>query len=634
MDTQVADIVAGALVAGRYRVRGLTRRGPVSVHTAVDERLDRPVTLKVVHPSRPGGNEIAERFVDDARAIAQLTHPGVVACFDQGVHNGLPYLVMEHVPAGTLREVLVDRGRLGPVEALAITEQLLAAVAAAHRVGLVHRDVRPEHVLIAPSPSGGLANLVDGVVKVTDFGLAHAMWAAGGDDADLATSVAYMAPELVAEGHADARSDVYSIGIALFEMLTGQVPYHGGTPEEVAWQHVDHDVPHPSTWVPGIPAAVDDLVARATTRNPAARPTDAGALLAEVQLVRDGLSAVGKTPPADSTVVMTAVPANERPAWARLPAPKAAPVDERSRSGGARRPPRDPKLAKRQQQALIAAAVAVTLLVLVGGWWFGFGRWMPAPDLLAMSQEEAVAEAERLGLRVELGTPRHSEHVAEGLVLAQDPHRNGRVARGGTVTLTLSLGSEVRQVPNVIGVALEVAKRQLEELGLVVREGEPGYSNTVPAGRVLAVSPEVGSDVRPGDEVEVSASLGRAPIEVPYLIGMHIDQARHELRLRGLEPEVVIVDSDRPAGEVIEQEPGPGGGAEEGGTVRLQVSEGPPTVPVPDVMGQRCRDAVPILESAGFKVETRGPDRRRVTEQNPSPGTGLPPGETVTLRCG
>jgi eukaryotic-like serine/threonine-protein kinase len=641
MDTQVADLPVGALVAGRYRVRGrAARRGAVSVYSAVDERLERAVALKVVHPAPPAGFDAAERFGEQARAISGLTHPGLVACYDQGTHNGLPYLVLEHVPGRSLRDVLATRGQLRPTEALAILEQMLAAMAAAHRAGLVHRDIKPEHVLIAESPSGGVGNLVDCVVKVADFGLAQAVRAAtaGPDSGPLAT-VAYVAPELVTDGHADARSDVYAAGIVLFEMLTGQVPHQGRSPEEVAWQHVDRDVPPPSTYAFGVPPALDDLVLRATRRDPGARPTDAGALLAEAQVVKEAVTtttaAPATGPAADHTVVMKALPATDRPAWARLPAPRPTRATERawSDTGGIRPARRDPLADRRRRQILIAAGAVLALLVLVGAWWFGFGRWMPAPDLVAMTEQEAVTEAARLGLDVRYAPPRHSEQVAEGLVLAQEPDRNGRVTRGGTMVLTLSLGSEVRQVPNIIGAEFEVAQRQLEEMGLVVREGERGYSNTVPAGRVLAVVPEVGSDVRPGDEVEVSVSRGRAPIEVPYLIGMDINQASSELHQRGLQVEVVDVESTRPKNEVVGQEPGAGSGVEEGDTVRLEVSEGPPTVPVPDVDGERCGRAVDIVLEAGFDVVVPLGERGRVHRQDPSAGTGLPPGSRVTIWC-
>src|SRR5215475_5564678 len=287
MDTKVADMLIGALVDGRYRVRALIARGGMAtVYAAVDERLERTVALKVIHPGQAGDPRFVDRFTREAKTIARLTHPNVVAVYDQGTHEGLPYLVMEYVRGRTLRDMLTDVRRLEPVEALAVLEQMLAAIAAAHRAGLVHRDVKPENVLIAEAP--GTTNLVDAVVKVADFGLARAVEASADDgDGQLLATVAYVAPELVTDAYADPRSDVYSTGIVLFEMLTGRVPYDGGKAVDIAWRHVDEDVPRPSKYVPDLPNAVDDLVVRATRRTPDDRPSDAGAMLADAQVARD-----------------------------------------------------------------------------------------------------------------------------------------------------------------------------------------------------------------------------------------------------------------------------------------------------------------------------------------------------------
>jgi serine/threonine-protein kinase len=241
------------------------------VYTATDERLERTVALKIIHPTQASEPRFLERFTNEAKVIARLTHPNVVAVYDQGTHEGLPYLVLEYVRGRTLREVLADKRRLPPADALAIMEQMLAAIAAAHRAGLVHRDVKPENVLVAEAPNH---SLLDSVVKVADFGLARAVEEASTEaptiGSQLLATVAYVAPELVTDGNADARADVYSAGVVLFEMLTGRVPYEAERPVEVAWQHVDRDVPPPSRYVPGLPPILDDLVTRATRRDPGA----------------------------------------------------------------------------------------------------------------------------------------------------------------------------------------------------------------------------------------------------------------------------------------------------------------------------------------------------------------------------
>jgi len=246
MDTKVADPLRGALLGGRYRIMGrLARGGMATVYQARDERLERPVAVKIIHADHILDEELLDRLAAEAKTVARLSHPNIVAVFDQGSHEGAPYVVMEYVRGRTLREVLNDRRRLDPSESLAVLEQLLAALAVAHRAGLVHRDVKPENILVAPPPNGS-GDLVDAVVKVADFGLAHAVEVGRNTSGQLLATAEYVAPEIVSDGRADARADVYSAGIVLFEMLTGRVPFDGDRPSAVAWQHVDNDVPPPS----------------------------------------------------------------------------------------------------------------------------------------------------------------------------------------------------------------------------------------------------------------------------------------------------------------------------------------------------------------------------------------------------
>jgi serine/threonine-protein kinase len=652
MDTQVADPLLGSLIDGRYRVRGrVARGGMATVYTAVDERLERTVALKIIHPSQAADGRFLNRFTDEAKTIARLTHPNVVAVYDQGTHAGLPYLVMEYVRGRTLREILGHRRRLDPVEALAILEQMLAAIAAAHRAGLVHRDVKPENVLVAEAPTAGAANLVDSVVKVADFGLARAVEASA-DEAtggQLMATVAYVAPELVAEGHADPRTDVYSAGIVLFEMLTGRVPYDGDKPVEVAWQHVDRDVPPPSKFVAGLPRSLDTLVARATRRDPGARPTDAGALLTEVQGVRDELGMLNASTALlrqveEPTMVVSSVHPNQRPSWARLPdegRPARAPRQE---YGGRRHTatPGGGRLGLLRQRlmatprgriAVAASIVVLGLMAAVGGWWFGVGRYTVAPELVNLTKVNAETRASAGGFAVAYGDPRYDERAQKDVVIEQDPPSQERIVKGGTITLILSLGPERYPVPDVVGKTLDLAGPELEAARLIVKRGPDRFDDNLPRGVVVAVDPKVGDPVKPGTTVTITVSKGKAPITVPRVVGKNVNEARGQLEGLGLRVLVEEKDSDKPAGEVIDQSPADGSGVEKDAEIKLQVSKGPPTVGVPRVVDLPCQQAKQVLEGAQFKVTINFNPDGIVRFQNPGENSQVPAGTEVVIGC-
>ncbi|MBX6354489.1 MAG: Stk1 family PASTA domain-containing Ser/Thr kinase [Micromonosporaceae bacterium] len=672
MDTQVADPMQGALLGGRYRITGrVARGGMATVYTATDERLGRTVAVKVIHSAQAHDPRFVARFADEAKTIARLTHPNVVAVYDQGTHAGLPYLVMEYVRGRTLREVLASRRRLQPAEALAILEQMLAAIAAAHRAGLMHRDVKPENVLVAEAPSGGPANLVDSVVKVADFGLARAVQASAEDPAggQLMATVAYVAPELVTAGHADPRTDVYAAGIVLFEMLTGQVPFDGDQPVEVAWQHVDRDVPPPSRYVAGLPPALDQLVARATRRDPGARPTDAGAMLTQVQQAREDLGAVGLAgqapsgpaaprpedaattarmrPLTDATMVVASVPPagygpgtvypSERPSWARLPEPGSR---WRSPGGGPGPADRLRQLTYRfagtagTRIALVAALVAVGLAAMVGVWWLSMGRYADAPELVNMTRAQAEARATDAGFKVVIGPGVYRDDVDKDVVVAQDPGAGDRMRKGGTITLTLSLGPEQVVVPDVIGQEFAAAKALLLAKKLNPVRGPDRYDATTPAGNVLAVNPKVNTPVKPGTKVTVTVSKGRPPVTVPNVVGQNLAQAQAALQQQGLVVDVEQVDRpDRPAGEVLDQDPKPGTGVEKNTHIKLTVSKGPPQVIVPRVIGLPCSQGKQALEAIGLQVTVQGGDPAVVQFQNPPENTPVQPGTAALIAC-
>jgi len=642
MDTTVADTLIGTTIDGRYRITGrVARGGMATVYTAVDQRLERTVALKIIHPSQATNVHFVDRFTDEAKTIARLTHPNVVAVYDQGRHQGLPYLVMEYVQGQTLRDLLTERRRLSPVEACAILEQMLSAIAAAHRAGLVHRDVKPENVLVAAAPSGGAANLVDAVVKVADFGLARAVEASGADESgQLMATVAYVAPELVTDGHADARTDVYSAGIVLYEMLTGKVPFDGDDPVAVAWQHVDNDVPAPSATVKGVPEALDDLVASATRRDPGARPTDAGAMLATVQSLRDDLGAqnvqtalLRQVPPsrhaaADATTMVPAV--TDRPSWARLPEQSRNTQTYRRGDPGLR-----PSGGIDRRRIFLSAAIAVMVLVVIGStWWVTLGRYTDTPTLVNMTNDQAVLYARQHNFELITADGQYSETIPKDTVVSQKPGPRERIVSGGTITITLSLGQERFPVPDLTGVEVAAAKTELAQAKLQYKEGPGQYSDTVPEGSVISTSPGKGEELKRGDTVTVVVSKGRAPIQVPNLVGSNVNDARNQLQSLGLTAVERYKDSDQPKDQVIAQTPKAGSGAANDAEITLDVSKGPPQVTVPDVGNQQCQQAQQALQQLGLQVQIAGFNPNGfVRGQNPPGNTPVQPNSQVVLQC-
>jgi beta-lactam-binding protein with PASTA domain len=621
VDTTVKDPLVGRVLDGRYHVeQRLARGGMATVYEAVDARLDRTIALKVMHANLAADEEFVSRFIREAKSAARLSHPNVVAVYDQGADGGHVFLAMEHVPGRTLRDLLRDPGRISPRQALEVLEPMLAALGAAHQAGIVHRDVKPENVLLSD----------DGRVKVADFGLARAVSSSTShtNSGILMGTVGYLSPEQVERGIADPRSDVYAAGIVLFEMLTGVKPYDGDTPIQIAYRHVHDDVPPPSRLVPGLPAELDALVARATSRDPDGRPVDARRFLTEVVAARRSMSegeldtvGVSLSDPTgtDHTVV---VPRDGTP-------PMGIASAQRPDQPAGRRPRR------RRRRGPIA--LLLVLLLAAGlsfaAWYYaaGPGSYVQAPSLLNLTRPAAAAAAEQEGFTTNVVRSDFSERIARGHVLSTDPGPNGDIKKNGTIALVLSKGPERYDVPDLAGKTETEAQQLLVDNHLTVGEPTQEYSNDIEKGSVISTSPAAGTGQKPDTAVSLVVSKGVEPVDVPDVTGQKAEDAQRTLADAGLRSKVVdeAFDDTVPAGAVISQKP-KDGKAPRDSVVRLVESKGPPLVTVPDVLGKPIGEATSILQRAGFRVSAYGPRSGRVFSQRPREGQA-PKGATITL---
>ncbi len=630
MSSSVRESVVGRVLDGRYRVLShIADGGMASVYLALDERLDREVAVKVMRQSLTQDETFVSRFHREARSAARLSHPHVVAVFDQGEDDGDMFLTMEYVPGRTLREVMTDEGPLTPRAALDIFDPILQALDAAHSAGLIHRDVKPENVILRE----------DGVVKVADFGLARAVTTATTTNASgvLLGTVAYLSPEQVERGIADARSDVYAVGLVLYEMLTGRKAFDGDTPIHVAYQHVHGSVPVPSDRVPSVPQELDQLVALATARDPDKRPASAGDYLAEVRRSRSLMSTteldlrpaeplVGDPRAAAASALdrTTAIPAAARTDPHR-------PVAPPGKSGGAA-PPR------RRRRWLWPVLLSLLLVVGAGGgsWWFlmGPGSRTIVPSVVKLTSAEAVQSLDRVNLRADVKES-YDETVPAGIVISADPGAGAEVGKYTAVTLTVSKGQERYAAPTLVNTAADAAAATLESTNLKLGTRTDVFSETVAAGTVIDQDPKPGASLKRGDAVNISVSKGRQPIPVTDFTGKPASEAKQALGTAGLKvAEGAAVNSDTvPEGAVVSQDP-KSGNLFKGDTVTIVVSKGPVMVAVPATVGKQRAEAAAILKAAGFSVayeEVLGGYFGTVRQSKPGEGTMVRKGSTVTL---
>lgn len=637
MDTTLQDPLVGQVLDGRYRVDArIAVGGMATVYRAVDTRLDRVLALKVMHPALAADASFVERFIREAKSVARLSHPNVVGVYDQGAEGAYVYLAMEYVAGCTLRDVLRERGALRPRAALDILEPVLAALGAAHRAGFVHRDMKPENVLIGD----------DGRVKVADFGLVRAVGSVTSTTGSLLGTVSYLAPEQIESGTADTRADVYACGVVLYEMLTGGKPHSGDTPAQVLYRHLNEDVPPPSAAVPGLAPELDGLVAAATARDPESRPDDAVALLGRTREARAGLGddqldAVppqARTPGAESSAGpedRTSVIARPLPTaggavdrTSRLEMPPTGPPP--SRPGGRRLP--EPR------RGVLAAVVAV-LLVLGGGagvWYINSGQFIRVPTVLGQTEAAAKQRLSAAGLDVEAVRKGFSDAYDRGTVMDVNPDPGQRIRHNGSVTLVISRGPEIVKVPELEGLKLADARNTLRKAGLAPGVITREFSDDAAQGTVIGSDPAAGTERRPDSAIALVVSKG-SPVDVPDVTGESVEDATGTLEDAGLKVKVAPeqVHSPEDAGTVARQSPGEGGQAAKGDTITLTVSKGPRMVEVPDVTGDSLSDARRELEEAGFevKVERAFPFLGDTVESQSVEGGGqAAEGSTITIR--
>ena len=688
--TASTDDLVDRLVDGRYRVeRHLADGGMGSVYVALDERLDRHVALKVMRADLARDAAFVERFRREARAAARLGHPNVVAVFDQGQDGGVVFLAMEYVVGRTLRAVLDSGGAMVPADALRIQRQILAALAAAHRAGIVHRDIKPENVLIGP----------DDHVKVADFGLARAAASVTTTTAGVTAfgTVCYLAPEQVESGRGDARSDVYAAGLVLSEMLTGRRAVDGDTPLQVAYRHVHGEIAAPSAQRAGLARGLDDLVATATRRDPDERPQDAAEFLAGLDRVAAGLTPeqlnlappgvvnpagpqhtnrlISRTRPVPALAgVAAGSPESATAADAQAAGPTGAATG--TTSGGATAgaaagagtgtggpaaagevgdadvPPPAPghsgsagaassgdgRGARTHLRSRIIGAIAAAVLLIGGGiGWYAFlgpGSHRVVPKVVGLTQDRAVAELGTQDLRADIA-PTFSDDVKAGLVISADPGEGAAARRATSVRLAVSKGPDVVQVPPVVGQAEDAAKQAIQSARLTPGARSEDFSETVAAGQVVSTDPAVGSTIKAGKAVAYVVSKGRRPFDVPDWTGKPFADAKKALDAAGITAKVTAEEfsTDVPKGAVLTQAP-TSGTLYKGDQITFTLSKGPDLVKVPNVVGKSQEDATALLKAAGFQVRVNriaGGLFGLARSTDPAGDSQAPRGSTVTL---
>jgi beta-lactam-binding protein with PASTA domain len=625
------DTLSGTLFAGRYRItRKLGGGGMADVYLAEDQELGRRVAIKVLHDRYANDDQFVERFRREATHAAGLSHPNIVSIFDRGETNGSYYIVMEYVEGRTLKELIRSRGPCPIQVAIAYTRQILAALRYAHRNGVIHRDIKPHNVIVD----------AEGVVKVTDFGIARAGASQMTEEGAIIGTAQYLSPEQARGAPVDQTSDLYSTGIVLFELVTGEVPFSGDTPVEIAMKHLSETPDAPSELRQEVPPDLDMVVLRALAKEPSDRYQSAAAMDADLETVAHGGHVPVETADA-ATMVLAGGRGGDAPTAETL-------VTRRGRPGGPgySRPRQFEPIARRRRSlwpwllgvgAVLALLVAGFLLYDTVKSQFGGAEQVAVPYVVGLRQAEAVNGIENKGLVPRVRRVSNSD-VEEGIVFKQQPEAGRRVDKEAAVIIDVSAGKPEVTVPSVVGQSSTDAVAELTRVGLDAQIVDVNSDRD--EGTVTAQFPTAGTVVVEGTRVRVNVSRGPKPVTVPPVIGLPYDQAASELQRAGFGVARVDVDSELAKGIVSDQDPNGGSSGSKGSTVTLSVSKGPVTASVPDVTNQDVTIAQTTLEAAGFRVRvvlenTDDPSFDGIViSQDPVGGAQAAPDSVVTLFVG
>jgi beta-lactam-binding protein with PASTA domain len=620
------------LLAGRYRLsRKLGSGGMADVWLADDEELGRRVAVKILHERYANDAQFVERFRREATHAAGLSHPNIVSIYDRGEADGSYYIVMEYVEGRTLKELIVTRGPCPVPVSVAYTRQILSALGYAHRNGIIHRDIKPHNVIVDR----------EGRVKVTDFGIARAGTSQMTEAGSIIGTAQYLSPEQARGAPVEASSDLYSTGVVLYEILTGSVPFNGETPVEIAMKHLSETPQPPSALRSEIPHDLDLVVLRSLAKEPSDRYQAAADMSRDLDLVSRGES-VGSETESAATVVLSgkAAPGAEAAAAAMTTVGRGQPAP-----GAERYRAYDGPVRKSRPWWPWVLAAGVALALAVGGYFL----WLKIQDQIDQSQPVAVEnytgirQANAVALIEGDGfTPfvekAPSSDVEAGYVIDQDPPAGTKQPRDSRVTITVSTGKANVTVPSVVGQSITEAVQALANLGLTTTTVR--VNSDKPVDIVTAQAPAAGAVVVEGAEVRINVSKGPKQVAVPSVLGLSIDQASAQLQAAGFFVLRTDVESNEVAGTVVGQSPAGNSTAPSGAKVTLQVSQGPTTVPVPDVTQADSDSAIAALETAGFTVDVIVQDtddptlENIVIRQTPVGGTEAKPGSRVTLYVG